>query len=69
MEPGHCVAQTGVVPSAEAFTAVDVTFDWFYALLPVPLIWGLQMNVRTKTSVIAVLGIGILYANPSCLIS
>ncbi|KAF2036233.1 hypothetical protein EK21DRAFT_106337 [Setomelanomma holmii] len=38
---------------------VNITTDFLLALLPVPLIWRLQLNIRTKFSLIAILSLGL----------
>lgn len=38
---------------------VNIATDFLLALLPVPMIWHLQVSVRTKCSLIAILSLGI----------
>jgi hypothetical protein len=35
-----------------------------YALLPIPMIWSVQMSVQTKMTVAFILSLGILYNSP-----
>lgn len=50
-----------VVPDASyAHSVVSFTADWVLGLLPVALIWNLQMNRRTKISLAGILAIGLL---------
>jgi len=39
---------------------VSVLTDLLFALLPIPLLWRVQMNTRTKAVVTAILSLGIL---------
>lgn len=40
--------------------ATNIATDFFFAILPIPLLWHIQMNKRTKIALMAVLGLGIL---------
>ncbi len=35
--------------------------DWPYALLPIPMLWNVKMNLNTKIIVVVILSLGILY--------
>jgi hypothetical protein len=49
------------VPDASiAHSAVSFTADWVLGLLPIALIWNLQMNRRTKISLGCILATGLL---------
>ena len=50
------------VSSADKFTVVNIVTDTTLALLPVPLVWNLQLDMRTKATVTMILGLGFLYA-------
>jgi hypothetical protein len=43
-----------------AFSAMDILFDWMFALLPVPMLWDIKMSLQIKLSLILVLGLGVL---------
>ncbi|KAF2130943.1 hypothetical protein P153DRAFT_384158 [Dothidotthia symphoricarpi CBS 119687] len=43
-------------------TVINIATDFILALLPVPLIWQLQINLRTRVSLIFVLSLGLLAA-------
>lgn len=43
-------------------TVIHIITDVLLALLPIPLIWGLQMNTRARISLIAVLSVGVFAA-------
>jgi hypothetical protein len=40
-------------------SSVNIFTDWASALMPIPLLWNIQMNRNAKISVVAVLGLGI----------
>ena len=48
--------------SANRLTAVNIVTDIILAVLPVPLVWNLQLSKRAKTTLIVILGLGFLYA-------
>ena len=50
------------VSSADKLTAVNIVTDIILAVLPVPLVWNLQLNKRTKATLTVILGLGFLYA-------
>ncbi|KAF3059616.1 hypothetical protein GL218_04836 [Daldinia childiae] len=39
--------------------AVNIVTDLFFALLPIPILWNVKINARTKASLICVLGLGV----------
>jgi hypothetical protein len=50
-----------VVPDASyAHSVVSFTADWVLGLLPIAMIWNLQMNRRTKISLACILALGLL---------
>jgi len=51
-----------VVGSANRLTVVNIVTDIILAVLPVPVVWNLQLNKRTKATLIVILGLGFLYA-------
>jgi len=56
-----CVSGTSYVSAAYSFSVLAVGSDWFYALLPIPMIWGVKMNSVTKGLVMIILSMGVLY--------
>jgi hypothetical protein len=46
------------VLTAQLILAFNIITDVLFATLPIPLIWQLQLNIRTKISLIAVLSLG-----------
>lgn len=46
--------------------AINIATDILFACMPIPLIWKLQMNTRTKVTLICVLGLGFLCVPLTC---
>ena len=57
---GTCLNANLVVNVAEAFSAVDIFYSFVFALIPIPMLWNVQMTVQAKISVLLILGLGVL---------
>lgn len=57
---GTCVDREIVARGVYVYSSVNIVLDWLYAILPMPLLWNLQMNTRVKLSVMFVLSLGVL---------
>lgn len=57
LTPSHCLKPKGL-PYASG--AINVVSDIYVLLLPIPCIWGLNMNLGRKLRVLSVFGLGIL---------
>jgi hypothetical protein len=57
---GKCVSNNMVSGSTYAHSALSVWADWTLAVLPISLVWDLDMNTRTKISVALILALGAL---------
>lgn len=57
---GKCNPAQTLADIYYATTAVNIATDWFCALLPVPLLWNVQLNRNAKISVGVILGLGAL---------
>ncbi|KAL8342614.1 hypothetical protein RB598_004137 [Gaeumannomyces tritici] len=58
--PGlKCVTSDQVVSAALALSAMTVLSDFFYALLPVPIIWQIKMTKQAKLTVMLILSLGV----------
>lgn len=55
---GTCLDTNIIVNATYAYSAISCVADWTMAIIPVFIIWNLQMNVRTKISVAMVLSMG-----------
>jgi hypothetical protein len=40
-------------------TVVNITTDFLLALVPIPLIWSLKLNLRSRLSLVAILSLGV----------
>ncbi|RAQ44841.1 hypothetical protein AFGD_009335 [Aspergillus flavus] len=50
-----------------ATTAVNIVTDWVTALMPIPLLWRVQLDRNTKISIIGLMGLGILASLSACI--
>lgn len=57
---GSCKAREIQTALSFLVAAVSITTDWIFAILPIALIWRLQMATRVKASVAGLLGLGFL---------
>lgn len=54
---GHC----GDLARFELYTTIlGLVFDFIIVILPMPMLWSLQMETRKKTGISIVLGMGIM---------
>jgi hypothetical protein len=60
MPNSWCAPPESFVAGAYAFAVLTLLSDFFYALIPIPMIWSVQMSLQKKLSVIFVLSLGIL---------
>lgn len=59
-DTGICINPAAVPNASIAHSVLSFTADWILGLLPIFLIYDLQMNLRTKISVAGVLSLGLL---------
>jgi len=57
---GQCITTTVIADMTYAHGAISTWSDWTLGILPVFLVWNLNMNPRTKVSVALILGFGAL---------
>ncbi|KAF8860532.1 hypothetical protein BDZ45DRAFT_619535, partial [Acephala macrosclerotiorum] len=55
---GSCMDRKVFTNVGYAFSAMDIFFDWVFAIIPVPMLWGLQMSKPIKCSLCIILGLG-----------
>ncbi|KAH7625417.1 hypothetical protein B0T09DRAFT_361370 [Sordaria sp. MPI-SDFR-AT-0083] len=55
---GTCINPEITVNATYAYSAVSCATDWILGLLPISLVWHLQMTPRTKLMVAAILALG-----------
>jgi hypothetical protein len=58
-----CVSGPSFIAAAYSISVMTILTDWLYALLPIPMIWSVQMSVQTKATVAFILSLGILYVS------
>jgi hypothetical protein len=54
---GSCIDPKITVNATYGYSAVSCWGDWALAIIPIFLVWDLQMNIRTKISVAMILGL------------
>ena len=55
-----CVSGDSFVAAAYSISVMTVITDWLYAIIPIPMIWNVQMSVQKKITVAIVLSLGVL---------
>jgi len=55
---GSCIDPKVIVDAFYGYSAISCLADWILGIIPVFLVWNLQMNTRTKLSVGAILAVG-----------
>ncbi|KAG0647006.1 hypothetical protein D0Z07_6147 [Hyphodiscus hymeniophilus] len=55
---GSCIDPTVTVDATYAYSAISCAADWILGIVPVFLVWNLQMNPRTKIVVAMILAVG-----------
>jgi hypothetical protein len=61
---GTCIDPKITVDATYAYSAISCVADWALGLMPIFLIWDVQMDMRTKMSVAAILSVGAMYVPP-----
>lgn len=54
----NCIAETIMIKVTLVHSSIMAAGDWICALLPIALVWDVQMNKRMKTSVALILALG-----------
>lgn len=49
-------------PALICYTVVNITTDLILAIVPIPLIWKLQLNIQARISLVAILSLGLFAA-------
>jgi hypothetical protein len=55
---GSCINPNIITTSTYIYSAMSCWSDWTYCILPVFMVWNLQMNRRSKLSIGLILGVG-----------
>jgi hypothetical protein len=64
MAKGSCLSTTLLLDIAYLYSALTIVVDFSLGLLPIVLVWNLQMNRRTKFAVGGILSLGAMYVDP-----
>ncbi|KAI0124083.1 hypothetical protein BJ170DRAFT_735810 [Xylariales sp. AK1849] len=54
-----CWSRRTILGLSYANATVNILTDMFFALIPIPMLWNVQINLRTKASLICILGMGV----------
>ncbi|KAH6647762.1 hypothetical protein BKA67DRAFT_594677 [Truncatella angustata] len=54
-----CWPITTLLGLSYANSTINILTDILFALVPIPMLWNVQINVRTKASLICILGLGV----------
>jgi hypothetical protein len=56
----YCLPVDNYVAAVYVLSVITIITDFLCALLPLPVIWKLQLNRRTKLGVMGVMGLGLV---------
>jgi hypothetical protein len=62
--PGSCMSEQVIINMAYTFSALDIFFNFAFGLLPIPMLWNVQMTRGAKACLYFVLGLGCLWVSP-----
>lgn len=57
---GTCMKPIDITRLGYAFSALDIGSDWLYAVMPILMLWNVQMSWKLKFSVCVVLSLGVV---------
>lgn len=60
IDPQKCASGTAFVAAAYSISVMSIVSDWMYAIMPIFMIWAVQMNTQKKVTVGFVLSMGVL---------
>ena len=60
MPQGTCMDTTTVVNLTYAHSAIITAVDWTLAILPIIIVWNMNMSMSTKLYIALILGLGSL---------
>ncbi|EEY15739.1 conserved hypothetical protein [Verticillium alfalfae VaMs.102] len=63
---GRCIPPAHLKFAAFFNSSVSVVTDFIFAVLPVPILWNVQLNWKVKSAVAAILSLGILTTVEIC---
>ena len=59
-QKGSEMASYSSIKTEDSTIGINMATDFVFAIIPIPLIWNLQLNIRAKVVLIAILSLGIL---------
>ncbi|KAK8089403.1 hypothetical protein PG997_004364 [Apiospora hydei] len=57
---GQCLSEEIITGTTYAAAGINCLADWILGLLPIALVWNLELNRRTKASIAGILALGII---------
>lgn len=57
---GACLNEAIISGTTYAATAINACADWVLGLLPIALVWNLELSTKNKISIAGVLALGVL---------
>ncbi|KAI0836432.1 hypothetical protein F5Y06DRAFT_273383 [Hypoxylon sp. FL0890] len=57
---GSCIDFDTNVRTGLAFSVIDIVLNWMYSLLPIPMLWKVQIGLRLKIILFILFGLGLL---------
>ncbi|KAL4802346.1 hypothetical protein BDV18DRAFT_65413 [Aspergillus unguis] len=64
---GHCQPSHVLTDVYYACTAVNILTDWITAMMPIPLLWHVQLDRNSKVAVIGLMSLGIFASLSACI--
>jgi hypothetical protein len=58
---GTCVNPKLTTDAFYGYSAISCAGDWILGIIPIFIVWNLQMNLKTKMSVAMILAVGAMY--------
>ncbi|KAK7951768.1 uncharacterized protein PG986_007496 [Apiospora aurea] len=65
-EGGQCLSEGIITGTTYATAGINCLADWILGLLPIALVWNLELNRRTKASTAGILALGIIASVATC---
>lgn len=61
IEGAQCLSVDNFLVAVYTLTAITIVTDFLCALLPLPIIWKLHLNTKTRLGIMAVIALGLVY--------
>lgn len=68
-ENGYCHNKLLVTYSTTVYSILSALSDWCLGLLPIAILWTVQINLRTKVAIASLLSLGMMSVQPSSSVS